>query len=83
MVKATGLYTITEVFDGNDGFGAKSGIVATLTRNRFVIPKDKTGTITSYDGAYTELLVYEGAVESTDKYVEEAKTVFPRVIAAN
>lgn len=68
MVKATGLYTITEVYDGTNGFDIKSGRVATLTKNRFVLPKNKLGEIPSYSDAKTTMKIYDGISEVTDNY---------------
>lgn len=56
------LHTITKLYDGANG---TSTIGAVLTNEDQMLPAGADGTITSYDGAQTQLVIYRGSTVDT------------------
>lgn len=59
------LHTITKLRDGAPG---TSTIAAVLTNEDQMLPANASGTISSYDGAQTQLIIYRGGTDETSSW---------------
>ena len=59
------LITITKLYDGTKGDAVVSAV---LTNEDQMLPADKNGNVTSFSGAETELIIYEGGRDVTSTW---------------
>lgn len=57
--------TITKLHDGAVG---KDAVIATLTNESHSLPANSAGTVSSYNGAVSTLLIYEGLTDKTSTW---------------
>lgn len=60
------LITITKLHDGTKGDAVVSAV---LTNEDQMLPADKNGNVTSFSGAETELIIYEGGRDVTSAWI--------------
>lgn len=62
---AVGQYTITKIYDGDNGQDGKSAVVALLSNESHTLNANSSGVVSSYTGASTNITVYDGAADVT------------------
>lgn len=61
-------FSVIKVREGADGNAGQNAVVSVLTNEAHLVPADASGTVTSFAGAVTSMVIYNGQANDTNNW---------------